>query len=152
MRTKAVFIHIFQALAEGALIALLVVGLMAGTAFAAKSGGHNTTSSGSTLSEPVMVADSNGNGTPNYGDSIKFNISTSASYPEVGLRCWQGTNNLVYDGYVEYYSTWLNASYFPLASAAWNPASAADCTARLFYWTKKGTQQVLATVSFTVAP
>jgi hypothetical protein len=39
MRIRSVLSHSFQALAEGALIALLVVGLMAGTAFAARGGG-----------------------------------------------------------------------------------------------------------------
>lgn len=36
MRIRSVFSHSAQAIAEGALISLLVVGLMAGTAFAAK--------------------------------------------------------------------------------------------------------------------
>ena len=38
MRTKAIVVHITQALAEGAIIAVLVLGLIAGTAFAAKGG------------------------------------------------------------------------------------------------------------------
>jgi len=36
MRIKSIFTHSAQAIAEGALISLLVVGLIAGTAFAAK--------------------------------------------------------------------------------------------------------------------
>ena len=39
MRIRSVLSHSAQAVAEGALISLLVVGLMAGTAFAAKGGG-----------------------------------------------------------------------------------------------------------------
>ena len=39
MRIRSVFSHSVQAVVEGALISLLVVGLMAGTAFAAKGGG-----------------------------------------------------------------------------------------------------------------
>ncbi len=45
MRVKSVLTHVTQAVAEGALIALLVVGLIAGTAFAGK-GGSGTTGGG----------------------------------------------------------------------------------------------------------
>jgi hypothetical protein len=43
VRIRSVLSHSAQAIAEGALISLLVVGLMAGTAFAAKggNGGHH---------------------------------------------------------------------------------------------------------------
>ena len=46
MRIKSVIKHGLQALAEGSLIALLVVGLVAGTAFAARGGNAGTSSSG----------------------------------------------------------------------------------------------------------
>ena len=39
MRIRSVLKHSAQALAEGALISILVVGLIAGTAFAARGGG-----------------------------------------------------------------------------------------------------------------
>jgi hypothetical protein len=51
MRIKSIFTHSAQAIAEGALISLLVVGLIAGTAFAARGGGATGgTSSSATLS------------------------------------------------------------------------------------------------------
>ena len=40
MRMRSVLSHTAQAVAEGALIALLVVGLAAGTTFAGKGGGE----------------------------------------------------------------------------------------------------------------
>ena len=45
MRIGSVLKHSGQAVLEGALIAMIVVGVLAGTAFAARGGGHNTTSS-----------------------------------------------------------------------------------------------------------
>ena len=45
MRIRTISKHTAQALAEGGLIALLVVGAMAGTAFAGKPGSGTTTSS-----------------------------------------------------------------------------------------------------------
>jgi hypothetical protein len=49
------FSHSAQAVAEGALVALLVVGLMAGTAFAGKPGGSSTSGSGTCSATPSPV-------------------------------------------------------------------------------------------------
>jgi hypothetical protein len=63
VRIRSVFNHSAQAVAEGVLVSLLVVGLMAGTAFAARggTGGHKgsggTTSTSATVSvDPNIVA------------------------------------------------------------------------------------------------
>jgi len=149
MRTRAVIIHILQALAEGALIALLVVGLMAGTAFAAKGGGKPAAGSSTNL-QWYMVHDLNGNRSPDYGDDISFTFSTTTAHPEVGLRCYQGYN-WVYDGYVLYWdSAWASLPYFTLSSMNWDSALSASCTARLFYYNRRGLEQVLGTQTFTV--
>ena len=55
MRIRSVFSHSAQAIAEGALISLLVVGLMAGTAFAARGGGGKPGGGGTTSSATVAV-------------------------------------------------------------------------------------------------
>ncbi len=138
-----------RAAARASLIALLILTVGSGTALAAKGGG--SVSSASTLTGPVMVLDLNGNGVPNHGDEITFNVSASVSQPQVGLRCWQGAN-WVYDGYVGYFPGYMFTPYFTLDSGYWNPALSANCTARLFYNDKRGRQQVLATLSFDVAP
>jgi len=154
---RSVFSHTAQAVAESALIALLVVGLAAGTTFAGKGGGGGKpggggTTSGSTLTGPVMVLDQNSNGSSNYMDDITFNVSTSATaVPTVGLRCYQGTN-FVMDGYVGYYSSYLFNRWFTLGSGYWDAALSATCTARLFYNDNRGREQVLKTMTFTVAP
>ncbi len=157
MRIKSVLTHSVQALAEGSLIALLVVGLMAGSVFAAKpsaSGGGKPSGGGGggTISGPVMVVDVNVNGSANYGDDITFNVSApGTAFPQVGLRCWQGTT-WVYDAYVGYWATYNWDRFFRLSSGYWNPGLAATCTARLLYTDSRGRQQVLATTDFGVAP
>jgi hypothetical protein len=153
MRIRSVFSHSAQAIAEGALISLLVVGLMAGTAFAAKgSGGKPAGGSTSGFTGPVMVQDQNGNSSPNYMDEITFNVSTTATTkPQVGLRCYQGAA-FVEDAYVSYFNSWLSPTYFQLGSSYWNPALDASCTARLFYYDNRAREHVLGTLTFAVAP
>jgi hypothetical protein len=58
MRIRSVLSHSAQAVLEGALIAILVVGLVAGTAFAARGGAHSTSGSSATVTvnpDPVDV-------------------------------------------------------------------------------------------------
>ena len=71
-----------------------------------------------------MVHDANGNGHPNYRDSVTFTVSSSASQPFVGVRCWQGSA-FVFDSYVGYYAGSWFAQDFTLDSMYWDPAS--DC-------------------------
>ena len=150
MRTRSVLNHAAQAILEGALIAMLVVGLMAGTALAGKNGGGAT--SGVTFTGPVMVVDKNGDRDANRGDTIRFNVGTSASQPMVGLRCWQGSA-FVYDAYGSYFSSWLSDGNFVLSSDYWSAGESARCTARLFTYDRRGREHVMATtLSFDVAP
>ncbi len=69
-----------------------------------------------------MVHDANGNGHPNYRDSVTFTVSSSASQPFVGVRCWQGSA-FVFDSYVGYYAGSWFAQDFTLDSMYWDPAS-----------------------------
>lgn len=120
-------------------------------AFAGKSSKPSGGSS-STLTGPVMYTDLNGNGVANHGDSITFNVSTTAtSTPEVGLRCYQGSA-WVLDGYVGYYPSYAFNPYFTLDSSYWDSSQSASCTARLFYYDSRSREHVLATLSFDVAP
>ena len=81
--------HSLMALAEASLIALLVVGLIAGTAFAGRGGkpggGGGKPTGGSAYSGTIwlapLVVDSNSNGLPNRGDVVTFDISTSTIRP-----------------------------------------------------------------------
>ncbi len=137
MRIRSVFSHTAQALAEGALIALIVVGLVAGSALAARGGGSAGGKGGggkpsgggtATISLAPLVDDKNGNGTPNWGDVVTFNVSTTATtQPWVNLVCKQ--NGVVvsqsWDGYFEGSLTTRN---FSLYSPQWS-SGAADCVA-----------------------
>ena len=158
MRIKSIFTHSAQAIAEGALISLLVVGLIAGTAFAAKpaasTGGHHkgggtgTTYTG-TLGGPRMVVDNNGDGSANYGDQITFNVTSTAPYPFVRVSCSQN-GILVWDTTQGFYTGWLWGTEYKLNGAMWN-GGAADCTAVLYSQSSSGTvEPTEATLSFRV--
>ena len=152
MRIKSVFKHSAQAVAEGSLVALLVVGLMAGSVLAAKpegSGQGKPSGGGGTVSGPVMVADLNADGAPNRLDDITFTVSSTASAPFVGLRCWQGST-WVYDAYVGYFPSYIGDRFFRLQSDYWVAGVAASCTARLFYNDSRGREHIQNTLTFPV--
>jgi len=125
---------------EGALITALMFGLIAGTAFAGRGGGGaagggkhggggNTTGGSGTISlASPLVVDRNGNGTPNWGDVVRFNVSTtSTTQPWVTLKCYVG-GSLVATGTEGYFAGSLDDGNFGLYSPLWS-SGAADCTA-----------------------
>ena len=138
---------------EGALITALTFGLIASTAFAArgggagggKHGGGGTTGGSGTISlHSPLVVDKNGNGTPNWGDVVRFDVSTtSTTQPWVYLKCYQG--GLVSQGSEGYFAGSLDDGNFGLYSPMWS-SGAADCTATL--QTPSGS--VLGSTSFHV--
>jgi hypothetical protein len=136
MRMRSVLKHSTGAVLEGALVSLLVVGLLAGTALAGKGGksggGHG--GGGSTASGTlalVMVEDANGNGAPNYRDTITFKVTTTLSSPYVSVTCTQN-GTLVYSASAGFYADfpWPGAQNMPLYSPSWT-GGAADCVAAL---------------------
>jgi len=151
VRIRSVFNHTAQVFAEGALLSLLVVGLMASTAFAAKGGqnGGTTTGGGGSLSVR-MVTDANGNGSPNVGDTISFNVSTTATdKPWVKVNCNQG-GSWVYTSSAGFFAAYAWAPNFTLSSTMWT-SGAADCTATLYKVGSNGKISNLATRVFTVS-
>ena len=116
-------------------------------ALAGKPGGGGGGSS--TITGPVMVIDTNGNGSANFGDTVTFNESTTAtSQPYVNLLCYQ-SGVLVMNSWNGFFDQALNPTRnFALYSPSWQ-SGAADCTAWLDMYTKRGTAQ-LASVSFHV--
>jgi hypothetical protein len=97
-----------------------------------------------------MVADTNGNGAPNFGDEITYNVSTSATaYPYVSTQCYQGRTHVLSAsaGYYPSYA-WPGAETVALQSGAWT-GGGASCTATL-YSMDSGSQATLATLSYTV--
>lgn len=141
----------FGAVAEASLITLLVFGLIAGTTFAAKggNGGGGKPAGGGSIT--LFVIDG-ADATPNHAERVSFHVATSATdRPFVGVRCWQ-ESTWVLDGYTGYFDTYMFDPWVTLDSPYWIPAAAADCTARLFYYDKRGNQKVLATLDFRAQP
>ena len=125
-------------------------------ASAAKGGGANNTTGGggtsstSSISGPVIVNDLNGNGLPNYGDTVTFKVSTTATtQPFVNLLCYQ-SGVLVYNTWRGFFAESLSLNWnFTLGSGGWT-GGAADCTARLGKYVSATRYQVLASSSFHV--
>ena len=131
MRIRSVFSHSAQVIAEGALIATLAIGLVAGSALAAKpsAGGTGGGSGGSaTISLAPVVVDKNGNGTANWGDVVTFDVSTTATtQPWVNLVCSQN-GVVVSQSWDGYFVGSLTTRNFSLYSPQWS-SGAADCVA-----------------------
>src|SRR4051794_32584044 len=91
MRIRSVVSHSGQAVLEGALIATLVVGLMAGTAFAGGKGGGGKPGGGATGGGgTIALALMDGATEAHFGARTSFTISTTATpYPYVHLACKQ---------------------------------------------------------------
>ncbi len=122
--------------------------VLAPTALAAKGGGGSGSTS-SSITGPVLVVDVNGNGSPNWGDTVTFNVSTTATtQPYVNVLCYQN-GVLVMNSWNGFFDQALNPTdNFGLDSPLWQ-SGAADCTAWLDMYTKHGTSQ-LASTSFHV--
>ena len=124
---------------------------------AAKGGGATKPRSGGGGSSSLtlaMVADANGNGLPNYGDTVTFKVSTTAtSAPEVKAVCTQsGVQVYYHEGGFYPGDPWAPGDQmFTLASYAWT-SGAADCIATLFYMNSKGGETDLTSLSFHVDP
>jgi hypothetical protein len=127
-------------------LALVPVGLAKG-----KPPGGGTGGSGGTISL-VMSNDVNGNGLPNYMDTVTFAVSTTATtMPWVTVDCSQG-GTLVYQASNGIFYTSLNQLFVLGETTAWQ-GGAADCTAYLQNWdsySKHHTVTNLASMSFSV--
>ena len=143
-----------RVLAGVAAAALLTVGIASAPAFAAKGGGSGKPTGGSTSGSSLTLAtplvnDLNGDGLPNWGDTVTFNVSTTATTaPYVDLTCSQ-SGTLVYsatsgffDGYL-----WPWTKDMTLSSQSWT-GGGADCTATLYYYGSRGKRVVLSTLAF----
>lgn len=77
----------------------------------------------------VMVEDLNGNGSPNWGDTITYAVTSSASNPFVDTLCYQN-GQMVYSAGAGWYDSypWPGARNMPLYSPSWT-GGGADCRA-----------------------
>jgi hypothetical protein len=89
--------------------------------------------------------DTNGNGSPNWHDVVRFNVSTSStSSPYVNLYCYQN-GAFVAGGSEGYFPGALDDGNFGLYGGSW-AGGAADCTAKLV----NGSGSVLGSTTFHV--
>jgi hypothetical protein len=95
-----------------------------GSAQGDEKGSSGTGSSISTIAI-AMVTDNNGDGRPNWGDSVTFNVSTTQPWDQVGVVCSQ--SGTVVLRAVRTPNAW---SPVMLVSEAWQ-AGAAACVATL---------------------
>jgi hypothetical protein len=130
--------------AVAAVVLVLVPAAIAGKGKPG-GGGHSGSGGGGTISLAPLVNDANGNGLPNWDDTVTFNISTTATtQPWVSLKCTQN-GVMVAQGLAGYFDGSLSGRDFLLASPSWT-GGAADCTAYL----ETPTWSVLASTSFHV--
>jgi hypothetical protein len=109
----------------------------------AQGKGKGKQSAASVYSIALEVVNDNGNNLPDYGESVKVNVSSTATSPFVSISCYQGPN-LVYAG------GGLPASFaFQLASTAWTGGEA-ECTARVYTTIDGSKTTTLGTLSFDV--
>ena len=126
-------------------VLLSALALSAPAAVAAKptSGGSV---SGSSLSVVVLTGPDQ---TPNYGETITFNVTSGVYYKWVDLRCYQ-SGTLIGGGNAGFFPEYPWAATYTLSGSAWT-SGAANCSARLYTQSSNGKQSTLATLAFNVA-
>ncbi len=125
------------ALAEAGLVALLAVGLVASTAFAAKSGGHVGGGGGSTSS--AFVVDD--------GSFASTTLAHGGTGTWVHAKCTQN-GTVVYEQYVKYaadFTATLTLGPTPMWSSG-----AATCVGEDGWWQNGSRWRVNATDAFNV--
>jgi hypothetical protein len=132
--------------AHAASVLVLALALaLAPAAFAGKGGKPGAGGGGGTGASLTLVLLDSTDGLPHFGQNVTFKVSTSATRPYVNLTCYQG-GDWVTNQTVGFYAGYPWSQNFPLSSWKWT-GGAADCTARLYTSTKRGTT-TLATLNF----
>jgi hypothetical protein len=127
------------------LVAMLAVGLVAGTAFAARGGGGKPGGGTGTIALVLM----DGATEAHYGARVSFSVATTATaYPFVHLRCSRN-GSLVLESWQGFFPTAIGNQWFYLGPTPSWPSGAADCTANLEKSTSKG-WSVLGSTTFHV--
>jgi hypothetical protein len=131
------------------VVALVVVLAVTPIAFAGKPSGGGGGGGSSSLSL-VVTTDQNGNGLPNFGDTITYNVSTTAtSAPSVKTTCYQNGVAVLWSQSSFYAGNPFSyMNYLALQSGLWT-SGAADCTAVMYYTSGKRTI-TLSTLGFHV--
>lgn len=133
MRIRTFTKHTAQALAEGGLIALLVVGAMAGTAFAGKPTGASTTT-GVRVDDGVYA-----------GTTTAYQGASASTW--VHAMCYQG-GGLVYEQWRSYTGGTTTLSLGPTPN--WS-SGAANCSAEEGNFGRNNRWRVSSTTTFDTA-
>lgn len=144
--------HLLGAVAEATLVTALIFGLIASSAFAAKGGGatgtkgHHGGGTGGTGTISLVLVNST-DGMAHYGQTVTFNVSTTATTePWVNLQCSQN-GVVVAQGWNGFFDASITGRNFGLYSPQWTGGDA-DCTAYL----TTAQWAVLGSTSFHVYP
>jgi hypothetical protein len=145
VRIRGIAVHSFQALLEGALVSLIIVALVTGTALAARggkiaTGGYSVTVSPSapySFGQQVWV-DTN---TPVYPDNTG---------PWIWLKCYQGSTLVLTSDHAGFADGWYFEWPFTLGpTQSWSGGDA-DCTVTVVH-THRNKVVVDAKTTFHVA-
>ena len=99
------------------------------------------------ITGPVTVVDRNGDGSVTVGDSITFNVSSTAAYPFVSLSCSQNGSQVSHQT-LGFFGSWSRTFY--LGGMVWT-GGAADCVATLYSQSATGAvEPTEATLGFHV--
>ena len=104
-----------------------------------------------TVSTLKVVLINSTDGQAHWGQSVTFNVSTTATTePNVSLSCYQ-SGTLVFSGEAGFYAgyPWPGSQTFILSSPSWT-SGVASCTASLYYFGGRKTV-TLASLSIPVA-
>jgi hypothetical protein len=138
VRIRRITNHSLQAIAEASLIAMLVIGLMAGTAFAARGGGHTSSTSGITISVPDGV----------FGGTATATITGAPSTEWFYVKCIQDGGTALLD--------WeridaAGHSYSQLGPTGSWASGAATCTGQAGHFDRRSRWQTDASTTFNVS-
>ena len=140
MRIRSVFTHSAQAILEGALIAMLVVGLMAGTAFAGgRGGGGRGELSGVSISVPDGV----------FGAPVTATMSGAPTATEwFHVICIKDGKTALLSW--EPFDTNGQATAWMGPTSSWT-SGGASCTGQAGHYDRRSRWQTDASVPFTVS-
>ena len=105
--------------------------------------GKGKSNTASVYSIGLEIVNDNGNSLPDYGESVKLNVSTTATNVFASLTCDQGSA-------LVYAAGGLPVDFaFQLSSQTWTGGNA-DCTATVFTTVDGSKKTTLGTLSFQV--
>ena len=116
------------------------------TALAGKGGPGGGGSGSSSLS--LVLLDSS-DGQPHFGRQVTFNISTSATKPQVNAQCYQNGARVYTESHGFFEGAWFGQTFTLGPTPSWSGGDA-DCTARIVTYSRNGRENTLATMSFHV--